>query len=192
MGKAYPGHRIKIINESGQVLPAGRVGEIAIHQSDPGMFIGYWGDSEATEEKFIGPWMCTQDLAIKDEEGYFWYKGRKDDVITCAGYRIGPTEVEKCIFNHPAVNDVAVVASPDSVRGNIVKAFVRLNPDVGPSQTIQDEIQTLVKENLAAYEYPREIEFVDDFPRTVTGKIQRHILREAEFRKKGSAGDLGE
>ncbi len=188
MGKAYPGHRVEIIDENGQILPAGRVGEIAVHRSDPGMFLEYWGDLVATKEKFKGPWMCTQDLAVKDEAGYFWYKGRKDDVITSAGYRIGPTEVENCIFNHPAVNDAAVVASPDPVRGSIVKAFVLLKPDVAPSPFIRDEIQTLVKKNLAAYEYPREIEFVKDLPRTVTGKIQRHLLRELEIRKKGSTG----
>jgi acetyl-CoA synthetase len=148
------------------------------------MFLGYWGNHEATEAKFIGDWMLSSDLAIKDEEGYFWFKGRKDDVITSGGYRIGPEEIEKCIFRHPSVQDVAVVATPDAIRGSLVKAFVMLKQGVHPSDTIRDEIQVMVKKNLAAYEYPREIEFLRDFPRTVTGKIQRHVLREREIQKK--------
>jgi acetyl-CoA synthetase len=184
MGKAYPGHRVEIVDEAGQVLPPGQLGEVAIHRSDPGMFLGYWGNHEATEEKFIGEWMLSSDLAIKDEEGYFWFKSRKDDVITSAGYRIGPEEIEKCIFKHPSIQDVAVTASPDPVRGSIVKAFIMLKKGVAPSEAIRDEIQAMVKKNLGAYEYPREIEFLEDFPRTVTGKIQRHVLREWENQKK--------
>jgi acetyl-CoA synthetase len=184
MGKAYPGHRVEIIDEEGKILSPGQLGEVAIHRSDPGMFLGYWGNREATEAKFIGEWMLSSDLAIKDDEGYFWFKGRKDDVITSGGYRIGPEEIEKCILRHPSVQDVAVVASPDLIRGSIVKAFIMLKHGVQPSEIIRNEIQVMVKKNLAAYEYPREIEFVNDFPRTVTGKIQRHILREWEVQKK--------
>lgn len=184
MGKAYPGHRVEVVDEMGRILPPGQQGEVAIHRSDPGMFIGYWGNHEATEEKYIGEWMLSGDLAVKDEEGYFWFKSRKDDVITSAGYRIGPEEIEKCIFKHPSVQDVAVTASPDPVRGSIVKAFIMLKKGVAPSEAIRDEIQAMVKKNLGAYEYPREIEFLEDFPRTVTGKIQRHVLREWENQKK--------
>jgi acetyl-CoA synthetase len=184
MGKAYPGHPVELVDEAGQVLPPGQLGEVAIHRSDPGMFLGYWGNREATEAKFIGDWMLSSDLAIKDEEGYFWFRGRKDDVITSAGYRIGPEEIEKCIFRHPSVQDVAVIASPDPIRGSIVKAFIMLKKEIAPSEVIRDEIQAMVKKNLGAYEYPREIEFLEDFPRTVTGKIQRHVLREWENQKK--------
>ena len=184
MGKAYPGHRVEVVDEAGQVLSPGQLGEVAIHRSDPGMFLGYWGNREATEEKFIGEWMLSKDLAIKDEEGYFWFKSRKDDVITSGGYRIGPEEIEKSIFRHPSVQDVAVIASPDAIRGSLVKAFIMLKQGVHPSESIRDEIQLMVKKNLAAYEYPREIEFLSDFPRTVTGKIQRHVLREREIQKK--------
>jgi acetyl-CoA synthetase len=184
MGKAYPGHRVEIVDEAGQILPPGRLGEVAIHRSDPGMFLGYWGNREATKEKFIGEWMLSGDLATKDEEGYFWFKGRKDDVITSAGYRIGPEEIEKCIFGHPSVQDVAVVASPDAIRGSIVKAFIMLKKGIAPSEVIGDEIRMMVKKNLGAYEYPREIEFLEDFPRTVTGKTKRHVLREWEIQKK--------
>jgi len=185
MGKAYPGHRVEVVDEMGQVLPPGQQGEVAIHRSDPGMFLGYWGNREATEAKFIGDWMLSSDLAIKDEDGYFWFKSRKDDVITSGGYRIGPEEIEKCIFRHPLVQDVAVIASPDAIRGSIIKSFIILKQGVPPSEAIRDEIQIMVKKNLAAYEYPREIEFVDDFPRTVTGKIQRNLLRQWEIKKKG-------
>ena len=184
MGKAYPGHRVEVVDDAGEVLPPGEMGDVAIHHSDPGMFLGYWGNRKATEEKFKGEWMYSNDLAIKDEDGYFWFKSRKDDVITSAGYRIGPEEIEKCIFKHPSVQDVAVTASPDPVRVSIVKAFIMLKKGVAPSEAIRDEIQAMVKKNLGAYEYPREIEFLEDFPRTVTGKIQRHVLREWENQKK--------
>ncbi len=185
MGKAYPGHRVEIVGETGQVLPPGQLGEVAIHRSDPGMFLGYWGNPDATERKFIGEWMLSDDMAVKDEEGYFWFKSRKDDVITSGGYRIGPEEIEKCIFRHPSVQDVAVIASPDTLRGSIIKAFIVLRKGITPSHILRDEIQGMVKKNLAAYEYPREIEFLEDFPRTVTGKIQRHVLRKRENEKKG-------
>lgn len=184
MGKAYPGHRVEIVDEEGQILPPGQLGEVAIHRSDPGMFLGYWKNREATETKFMGEWMLSNDMAVKDEEGYFWFKSRKDDVITSAGYRIGPEEIEKCIFRHASVQDVAVIASPDALRGSIIKAFIILRKGIEPSESIRDEIQVMVKKNLAAYEYPREIEFLEEFPRTVTGKIQRHILREREIEKK--------
>ena len=184
MGKAYPGHRVEVVDDAGQVLPPGEMGDVAIHHTDLGMFLGYWGNRKATEEKFKGEWMYSNDLAIKDEDGYFWFKGRKDDVITSGGYRIGPEEIEKCIFKHPLIQDVAVVASPDAIRGSIIKAFVILKKGILPSDALRDEIQAMVKKNLGAYEYPREIEFLEDFPRTVTGKTQRHVLRELEVQRK--------
>ncbi len=188
MGKAYPGHRVEIANEGGQILPPGQLGEVVINRNDPGMFLEYWQNCKATKEKFVGEWMLTGDMAIKDEDGYLWYQSRKDDVIKSSGYRIGPAEVEKCIFAHPAVQDVAVVGSPDPIRGNIVKAFIMLKKGIAPSEVIRDEIQIMVKKNLAAYEYPREIEFLEDFPRTVTGKVRRHVLRDLEIQKKAKGG----
>ncbi len=184
MGKAYPGHPVEIVDDEGKVLPPGQMGEVAIHRSDPGMFLGYWRNRKATEEKFKGDWMCSNDLALKDEDGYFWFKSRKDDVITSGGYRIGPEEIEKCIFKHPLIQDVAVVASPDSIRGSIIKAFIILKKGILPSDALRDEIQGMVKKNLGTYEYPREIEFLEDFPRTVTGKTQRHVLRGLEIQRK--------
>jgi len=184
MGKAYPGHRVEVVDDAGQVLPPGEMGDVAIHHSDPGMFLGYWGNRKATEGKFKGEWMYSNDLAIKDEDGYFWFKSRKDDVITSGGYRIGPEEIEKCIFKHPLIQDVAVVASPDAIRGSIIKAFIVLKKGILPSDALREEIQVMVKKNLGAYEYPREIEFLEDFPRTVTGKTQRHVLRELEVQRK--------
>lgn len=186
MGKAYPGHIVEILDEEGRILPPGKTGEIAIHRSDPGMFLGYWGDSEGTLKKYKGEWFLSSDVAFKDEEGYFWYQGRMDDVIISAGYRIGPAEIEKCIFRHSSVEDVAVVGSPDPVRGKIVKAFIQLRKGEEPSELLEEEIKKTVKNRLSAHEYPREIEFLEQMPRTTTGKIRRHVLREMEEKRKPS------
>lgn len=180
LGRAYPGHRVEVIGDDGDPLPPGTPGEVGIHRDDPGMFLGYWQNPEASREKFAGEWLRSGDLAVKDEAGYFWYRGRKDDVIISAGYRIGPTEIEECIFRHPAVADVAVVGAPDPIRGSVVKAFVVAKPGFAPGESLKEEIQLLVKTRLAAHEYPRQVEFVADLPRTVTGKIQRHLLRARE------------
>jgi len=184
MGKAIPGHRVEVVNESGDIVPAGTVGEVAIQRPDPVMFLGYWGNEEATREKFIGDWCCTGDLARKDEDGYFWYVGRKDDVITSSGYRIGPAEIEDCLLKHPAVAMAAVIGSPDPVRTEIVKAFIVVKPDIATSPSLAEEIQNFVKTRLAAHEYPREIEFVKELPLTATGKIMRKDLRKMEIDKK--------
>lgn len=184
MGKPIPGHRVEVINESGNVLPPGVVGEVAIQRPDPVMFLGYWRNPEATEEKYIGDWCLTGDLAKKDEEGYFWFVGRKDDVITSAGYRIGPAEIEDCLIKHPAVAMAAVIGSPDELRGEIVKAFIVLKPEVTPAPPLKEEIQSFVKTRLAAHEYPREIEFVKELPLTATGKIMRKDLRKMEMERK--------
>ena len=157
---------------------------MAIHRSDPGMFVRYWGDEGEPNQKFSDDWFLSGDLAFKDDEGYFWYQTRKDDVIISAGYRFGPSEIEKCIFKHPSVQDVTVVGSPDPLRGEVAKAFIILSQDVEPSDSLTKEIQTLVKNNLSAHEYPREIEFVNEFPRTTTGKVQRDVLRQGEMEKK--------
>jgi len=181
MGKPYPGHNIEILDEGGETLPPGKVGEIAVSKEDPVMFLGYWNNPEATKKSFRGNWFLTGDLAYKDKEGYFWFVGRKDDIIISSGYRIGPVEVESSIIRYGAVEEVAVVASPDEMRGNIVKAFVKLKSGYKPSPKIMKGIQESVKEDVALYAYPREIEFVDEIPKSITGKIRRDELREREL-----------
>jgi acetyl-CoA synthetase len=185
MGKSIPGHRVEVVDEAGNVLPPGVIGEVAIQRPDPVMFLNYWRNPQATEEKFIGDWSLTGDLAKKDEAGYFWFVGRKDDLITSSGYRIGPAEIEDCLIKHPAVTMAAVIGSPDKVRGEIVKAFIVLKPEITPSPALQEEIQNFVKTRLAAHEYPREIEFVQELPMTTTGKIMRRELRKMDMEKKG-------
>ena len=178
MGRAYPGHTVEIIDDDGNVLPPGTMGEIAfLRGDDPVFFLKYWNNPEATDAKFKGDWACSSDLGIKDEDGRFWFKGRKDDVIISAGYRIGPTEIEESLIKHPAVALAAVVPAPDELRGQIVKAFVKLAEGFAASTELSREIQEFVKHNLAAHEYPREIEFIDALPMTTTGKIRRRDLR---------------
>ncbi|MDP6355164.1 MAG: acyl-CoA synthetase [Planctomycetota bacterium] len=183
MGKPYPGHQVEIIDDDGNVLPPGEMGEIAFKRGDdPVFFLEYWNNPEATAEKFKGDWACSSDLGVKDEEGRFWFKGRKDDVIISAGYRIGPTEIEESLLRHPAVALAAVVPKPDEMRGSIVKAFIKLTDGFAPYDGLTREIQEFVKNNLAAHEYPREIEFIDELPMTTTGKIRRRDLRTSEGR----------
>jgi len=150
-------------------------------------FLEYFKNSQGTESKFIGDWCRTGDLARVDEDGYFWYQGRSDDMFKAASYRIGPSEIENCLVNHPAVANAAVVPSPDETRGNIVKAFIVLSAGYSPSKALEDQIQQHVRKYLAPYEYPKEIEFIYALPMTTTGKVQRRVLREREReRKKGS------
>lgn len=186
MGKTYPGHTVAVIGEDGQVLPAGELGEIAFrNDGDPVFFLGYWNNPDATCEKYKGEWACSGDLAVQDEEGRFWFHGRKDDVIISAGYRIGPSEVEEQLLRHPAVAVAAAVGAPNELRGSIVKAFVKLSAGYAPSAQLAGEIQQFVKQNLAAHEYPREIEFLDELPLTTTGKIMRRQLRAREQARQG-------
>jgi acetyl-CoA synthetase len=185
IGRPYPGHRVAVIDESGNELPAGELGEIAVHrffqgQPDPVFFLEYWKNAQATRDKFIGDWGCTGDQAKRDEDGYLWYQGRSDDVIKSAGYRIGPAEIESCLVKHPAVLNAAVIGKPDATRGSIVKAFVVLQPGYSPGASLIDDIQNHVRGRLAPYEYPREIEFIDALPMTTTGKVQRKELRKRE------------
>lgn len=184
MGRAIPGHTVEVIDESGNVLPPGATGEVAIRRPDPVMCLEYWKNPEATREKYIGDWWLTGDMAKKDEDGYFWFVGRTDDVITSAGYRIGPAEIEDCIMKHPAVSMVAVVGIPDEVRTEVVKAFIIPQPGVAPNPELESEIKDFVKVRLAAHEYPREIEFVNELPMTTTGKIMRRELRKREIERK--------
>jgi len=184
MGRAVPGHSLAVVDGEGQPVPLGTVGEVAVQRPDPVMFLEYWKNPEATADKYVGEWCLTGDLAKQDEQGYFWFVGRKDDVITSAGYRIGPAEIEDCIMKHPAVGMVAVVGSPDEVRTEIVKAFIVLKADVAAGADVAAEIKEFVKVRLAAHEYPREIEFVDELPMTATGKIMRKDLKALEVKRK--------
>jgi len=184
MGKAIPGHGVDVVDEQGQPVKEGIVGEIAVKRPDPVMFLEYWQNPEATRKKFIGDWLLTGDLAQKDADGYFWFNGRKDDVITSAGYRIGPAEIEDCLMKHPAVAMVAVVGSPDAVRTEIVKAFVVPKAEVTPGPDVAEDIKKFVKTRLAAHEYPREVEFVSELPMTATGKIMRRELKKLEIQRK--------
>jgi acetyl-CoA synthetase len=177
MGRAIPGHRVEVIDDQGNVVPPGTVGSIAIHRPDPVMFLGYWNKPEATRDKFIGEWLVTGDLGRRDDEGFFWYVGRDDDVITSGGYRIGPGEIEECLIGHPDVALAAVIGVPDPIRTEIVKAYVVLRAGVEPTPELAREIQDFVKVRLAAHEYPREVAFVAELPMTVTGKVMRRVLR---------------
>lgn len=184
MGRPIPGHTVDVVDDTGHPLPAGAVGEVAIKSPDPVMCLEYWKNPDATKEKYAGDWWLTGDLAKKDEDGYFWFVGRKDDLITSAGYRIGPAEIEDCIMKHPSVGMVAVVGSPDKVRTEVVKAFVILKPGIAPAPEIEEDIKSFVKVRLAAHEYPREVEFVDELPMTATGKIMRRELKKLEIERK--------
>ena len=184
MGKAIPGHMVEIVDDNGIVLPTGETGNVGIKRPDPVMFLEYWKNPDATREKYVGDWYLSGDMAQKDEDGYFWFVGREDDLITSAGYRIGPGEIEDCLIKHPAVALAAVIGSPDDVRGTIVKAFIVLKPEADVHEKLTDDIQEFIRKRLAAHEYPREIEFVDELPMTATGKIIRKKLREIEHEKK--------
>jgi acetyl-CoA synthetase len=181
IGRPYPGHRVAIIDDKGNELPRGELGEIAVHRGgDPVFFLEYWKNPQATRDKFVGDWALTGDQGKMDEDGYIWYQGRSDDVIKSAGYRIGPAEIESCLVKHPAVANAAVIGKPDETRGAIVKAFIVLQPGERPSKALEDDIQNHVRARLAPYEYPREIEFIDALPMTTTGKVQRKELRKRE------------
>jgi len=183
IGKAVPGHRVAIIDGDGRRVPAGEPGQIAIARPNPVMFLEYWQSPEATEKKFIGEWMTTGDQGIEDEDGYVSFFGRDDDVITSAGFRIGPGEIEDCLTGHPAVALAAAVGKPDPLRTEIVKAYVVLKDGVVGDAALADEIKLWVRERLSAHEYPREVEFVDSMPLTTTGKVIRRIFRDRAKRE---------
>lgn len=187
MGKPSPGFELSVIDYDGNELPPGKEGDIAIRvrpERPLWMFKEYWNNPDATRACIRGDWYITGDRAYKDEDGYFWFVGRADDVIIEAGYRIGPFEVESALKEHPAVAESAVVASPDELRGEIVKAYVILAPGYTASPELVTELQEHVKKTTAPYKYPREIEFVEGLPKTISGKIRRVELREMERRKK--------
>ena len=158
-------------------------GRIAVRRPDPVMFLEYWNDAEATRRKFIGDWLITGDQGCKDEEGYLWFLGRDDDVITSAGYRIGPGEIEDCLVRHPAVALAAAIGIPDPLRTERIKAFIQLRPGNNGDPDLERDIRDFVNRRLSPHEKPRLIEFVDTLPMTATGKIKRKDLRDAEIAK---------
>ncbi len=179
MGLAFPGRNVAIIDEDGNPQPDGAAGEVASWlPDDPSLFLGYWGEPGVPERMRRGNWLCSGDLAVRDENGYFWYQGRNDDLIKSAGYRIGPNEVEDTLISHPYVAEAAVIGKPDKERGQVVMAYVRLMQGQEKSDEVRKILQDHVKDNLATYKYPRVIEFVDSFPLTSSGKIRRKALRE--------------
>jgi acetyl-CoA synthetase len=186
MGKGYPGHRVAVVNERGEPAGPDALGEIAVKRPDPVMFLGYWQNPKATKEKYLGDWLLTGDLARVDDKGYLHFAGRKDDVINSAGYRIGPTEIESTLIKHPAVAMAAVIGVPDQIRGEVVKAYITTKQGVEGNGELATEIQAFVKTRLAAYEYPREVEFIDQMPLTTTGKIRRNELRARHQEKAGT------
>lgn len=183
MGVAAPGFDLQVIDDDGNVLPPGREGDLAVRVKPDrpvGLFREYWKEPERTARFFKGDWYITGDRAVRDEDGYFYFVGRADDVILSAAYRIGPFEVESALLEHEAVAESAVVASPDPVRGSVVKAFIVLSPGYEPSRDLARRLQQFVKRTTAPYKYPRRVEFVTELPKTVSGKIRRAELRQRE------------
>jgi acyl-coenzyme A synthetase/AMP-(fatty) acid ligase len=191
MGKPTPGHDVAVVDEQGAVCEPGEVGDIALRGDPPSLFRGYYHNDEETHNSRRGEWYLTGDRAQVDDDGYFWFVGRADDVISSGAYRIGPFEVESALLEHPAVMESAVVGSPDADRGNIVKAFVVLRPGYEPSDALVRELQEHCKRVTAPYKYPRAIEFLAELPKTRSGKIRRVELRQAELRKKGATAASG-
>ncbi|MCY7316644.1 MAG: AMP-binding protein [Rubrivivax sp.] len=197
MGRAYPGHRVAVIDDSGAECPCGTPGDVSVHrldmhgQPDPVFFLGYWRNDAATAAKYTADpansWCRTGDTAVMDADGYLWYQGRSDDVFKAAGYRIGPSEIENCLLRHPAVANAAVVPKPDAERGAVVKAYVVLASGHKPSEALVKALQAHVRGRLAPYEYPKEIEFIDALPMTTTGKVQRRVLRLQEEQRAQAA-----
>ncbi len=191
MGKPTPGFDVRIVDLEGRPLGAGETGHIGVRvvpERPVGLFAGYWRDEEATANSVLGEFYDTGDTAYADDEGYLWFVGRADDVITSSAYRIGPFEVESALVEHRAVAEAAVVGKPDELRGEIVKAFVALKPGYEPSDELVKDIQDFVKRLTAPYKYPREIEFVDELPKTVSGKIRRVELRQREIDRAARSG----
>jgi acyl-coenzyme A synthetase/AMP-(fatty) acid ligase len=189
MGRPVPGVRLATIDEEGQEVASGIEGDLALlaaPERPTGLFTYYRGDDERTASTRRGDWYLTGDRAIRDEDGYFWFVGRADDVILSSGYRIGPFEVESALNSHPAVAESAVVSSPDPTRGEVVKAFVILAPGWTPSEDVIRALQDHVKAAAAPYKYPRSISFVASLPKTVSGKILRRELRDAEWGRKSA------
>lgn len=188
IGRPMAGNRVAIVDEEGRECSPGVQGSIAFASTDPGLMLGYWEAGAARLTLRAGRWHLSGDSGTCDESGNLYFIGRDDDIISSAGYRIGPTEIENALAMHPAVAESAVVASPDEMRGEVVKAFVLLRPGYQGGASLAVELQEFVKQIAAPYKYPRKIQFVESLPRTVSGKIQRRALREVEFKAfKGDA-----
>jgi acetyl-CoA synthetase len=188
MGRPAPGWHIELHDENGKPVEEGDVGRIAI-SLDPrpvGLFVEYLNSPEANAVSFRNGFYYTGDKASMDRDGYFWFVGRDDDIIKSSGYRIGPFEVESALLEHPAVQESAVIGSPDLIRGVIVKAFIVLKPGYEPSEALIRDIQSHVRRTTAPYKYPRAVEFVDELPKTISGKIRRNVLRMRELAGKES------
>lgn len=180
MGRAYPGHDVKLVDGEGKVVDDGEPGEIVTGNQSPTRFIGYLNNPDKEDEMKLGAFLRTHDLAVRDAQGYYWYKGRSDDLIKSSGFRIGPAEIEESLLAHGAVTETAVIGKPDAERGSIVKAFVKLRVGYTANEELASELTEHVRSHLAAYKAPREITFVDSFEMTSSGKINRRILRERE------------
>ncbi|MDA8586682.1 AMP-binding protein [Rhodobacteraceae bacterium] len=183
MGCAYPGHEVFLVDADGEIVGDDEPGEITTTATSPTKFIGYLNNPDKEAEMRLGPYLRTNDLAVRDSDGYFWYKGRSDDLIKSSGFRIGPAEIEESLLAHPSVAETAVVGKPDADRGSIVKAFVKLRAGFTEDHELTDVLRTHVKTQLAAYKAPREIEFVEGFEMTSSGKINRRALRDMEEQK---------
>ncbi len=177
IGRPVPGHDVAVIDEEGEACLPGQEGDIAVRAPDPVMFLGYWRNSAATHDKFRGPWLLTGDRGKVDENGFITFVGRSDDVITSAGYRIGPGEIEDCLTQHPAVGSAGVVGTPDPMRTEIVTAFVVLRPGFEPTRDLERALQEHVRSRLGGHQYPRVVRFIAELPMTVTGKVMRRELR---------------
>lgn len=192
MGKPIPGTRFDILGEDGRLLGDGEEGQLAMRLPNPQFMLGYWNNPERTRESIrrVGgtDYWLTGDLAVRDADGYLFYTGRADDIISSAGYRIGPTEVENALIEHPSVVESAVVAKPDEERGEIVKAFVVLRQGVVASEQLAEELQQHVRRITAPYKYPRQIAFVDSLPKNASGKLLRRVLRDQEYAAQGGRG----
>ncbi|MEL7346913.1 MAG: AMP-binding protein, partial [Pseudomonadota bacterium] len=179
MGRPFPGSEVAVLGPEGtEPLPQGESGEIAVRRGDAAMFLAYWGQPEKTAAKFRGDWMLTGDEGYVDQEGYFHFAARVDDVITSAGYRIGPTEIENCLAGHPSVALAAVIGVPDALRTEVVTAFVTLTPGVEGSETLAEALIAQVKQQVSPHVAPRRVHFIEAMPTTATGKIMRRRLRD--------------
>ena len=180
MGRAYPGHEVHLVDEAGAPVPDGTPGEIVTRADSPTRYLGYLHAPKTEAEMRLGPWLRTRDLAVRDGDGYFWYKGRADDLIKSSGFRIGPAEIEECLIAHPSVAEAAVIGKSDAERGAIVKAIIRPAPGTAGDATLAETLKAHVRARLGGYKAPREIVFAESFPMTSSGKIDRRALRAAE------------
>jgi acetyl-CoA synthetase len=181
MGKPFPGIKAGIVDDRGNLLPTNRIGNLAVKKGWPSMMVKIWRRPKKYQSYFKKGWYISGDLAYQDKDGYFWFVGRADDVIKTAGERVGPFEVESALVAHPAVAEAGVIGKPDQMRGQIIKAFVALNPGFKASRQLEEKIKKFVKKELAGHAYPREIEFRDKLPKTRSGKIVRRLLKAQEL-----------